>query len=250
MKWLTMLCLFILIVMPVGMANAMNLGERAGHFNVTNYIGPVHHVDSANLYGKLEKAYDSVNGYFGTCPDRIEVIIVDNPDMDKVGKQVDSFSAWNKLFSAIVLRRSVVENNKTFPIIAEHEMTHLAINDILHKKDSREFQWMEEGICTLVSKEQLDDVDVSTYIVSHGFLNTSEIYDAIKNENCSISKNGYMQSYCLVKYIVQRYGMQAIINMLECPDVSFAQAFRRCTGEDFNKLYSEWENNVKASASG
>jgi hypothetical protein len=107
---------------------------------------------------------------------------------------------------------------------------------------------MEEGICMAVSKEPLDDAEVSRYIVSHGFLNTSEIFSAIKSEDVSISKNGYMNSYSLVRYIVHRYGINILINMLECPDTSFDKTFRQYTGEDFPTFYNEWKDNIKTTS--
>jgi hypothetical protein len=244
MRWPAVACIFILLVLLAGASNA-----AAGHFTITYTIGSPHEMDDSRLLKVLEGAYDRVNGCFGTCPGHVEVIIVDDKAMDEeAGEQVDAFSAWNKMMSAMVLRQNALKNI-SLPVVVEHEMTHLAINDILCKKDPREFQWMEEGICTFVSKEPLGDTDVSKYIVGHGFLDTGDIRDAIKNENCTISKNGYMQSYSLVKHIVQRYGMSAVINMLECPETGLDEAFRQCTGEDFRTFYEEWEKGVMTAAS-
>lgn len=250
MRWSAATCIFVLLVMLAGTANAVNAGERARHFTITYTTGSTHEMDDSSLLEVLGRAYDRVNGCFGTCPGHVEVIIVDDKAMDEeAGKQVDAFSAWNKMMSAVVLRQEALKNKSSLPVVVEHEMTHLAINDILHKKDPRDFQWMEEGICTLVSKEPLDEANVSKYIVSHGFLDTSNIPGAIKNENCSISKNGYMQSYSLVKRMVQRYGFDIIIDMLECPEAGLDEAFRQCTGEDFRTFYEEWEKDVMTAAS-
>lgn len=247
MRWLAVACI-LLLVMPTCAANAMNPGQIS-HFAVTYYNEPEHNTDNANFLDALERAYDHVNRSFGTCPRHVDVIIVDNKAMDSVGEQVDSFSAWNKLYSAIVLKQGTLKDNGSLRVLAEHEMTHLAINEILCKKDPGEFRWMEEGICMVVSKEPLQDADVSKYIVSHGFLNISEIFSAVKDENCNISKNGYMQSYSLVRYIVKRHGIGAVIHMLESPETSFDKAFRQCSGEDFRTFYKEWENYVKSTAS-
>ncbi len=243
-------CILLLFVLSAVAANAEAMGDTPGHFTVTYTDPAADHINNAELLNILERAYGQVNGQFGTCSDHVEVIVITDRDMDdKAGKQVDSFFAWNKQLSAIVLRQSTLKNITSLPVIAAHELTHLAINDILCKKDPREFHWMEEGIAMAVSKEPLADTDVSDYIVSHGFLNTSETYKAIKDENCSISKNGYMNSYSLVKYIVQRYGIGAVINMLECPEASFDKAFQQYTGEDFPQFYAEWKKSVLATAS-
>jgi hypothetical protein len=248
MKWGMVACILLLLAMPIATASAAATGEGSGHFKVT-YADPLARpADNDSFPGVLEGAYDHVNGYFGTCPDHVEVIVIDDKDMDKVGKEVDSFFAWNKQLSAIVLRRSSLKNYTLLPVLARHELTHLAINNILSKKDPEEFHWMEEGICMVVSQEPLKDAEVSRYIVSHGFLNTSATFGAIKSENCSISKNGYMNSFSLVKYIVQKYGIATLIDILECPETSFDQAFQQNTGENFESFYDEWKNSVTKTA--
>ena len=245
MRWPAVAC--ILLIMLAGASNA---ADAARHFTITYATGSAHEMDDSSLLDVLEGAYDRVNGCFGTCPGHVEVIVVDDKAMDEeAGEQVDSFTAWNKAMSAVVLRQEALKNSTSLPVVVEHEMAHLAINDILCKKDPREFQWMEEGICTLVSKEPLCEADVSKYIVGHGFLDTPDIQGAIKNENCTISKNGYMQSYSLVKHMVRRYGMSAVINVLECPETGLDKAFRQCTGEGFRTFYEEWEKDVMTAAS-
>ncbi len=243
-----MACIFILLVLLVGAPNAAS-EDRARHFTITYTTGSPHEMDDSSLLKALEGAYDRVNGCFGTCPGHVEVIIVDDKAMDEeAGEQVDAFSAWNKMMSAVVLRQEALKNKSSLPVVVEHEMTHLAINDILYKKDPREFQWMEEGICTFVSKEPLGEASVSKYIVGHGFLDTSDILGAIKNENCSISKNGYMQSYSLIRHMIWRYGMSAVIDILRCPEASLDNAFRQRTGEDFRAFYADWESHVRRTA--
>lgn len=250
MKWWAVACILLLLAMHITTASAASTGEGPGHFKVT-YADPLARpADNDSLRCVLEGAYDHVNGYFGTCPDHVEVIVINDKDMDKLGKEVDSFFAWNKQLSAIVLRQGSLKNHTLLPVLAGHELTHLAINNILGNKDPEEFHWMEEGICMVVSREPLDDADVSKYIVGHGFLNTSATFGAIKSENCSISKNGYMNSFSLVKHMVQRYGIAAVINMLDCPETSFEQAFQQNTGETFESFYDEWKNSVTKTAHG
>jgi len=105
---------------------------------------------------------------------------------------------------------------------------------------------MEEGICTLASGEPMDDAEVSGYIVEHGFIDVCGIFDAIKSEDCSVSKNGYLQSYSLVKYIEVRCGFDTIKKLLACPEESLDAAFRRCAGESFASFYDGWKAHVSA----
>jgi hypothetical protein len=240
----------LLLVLYIG-AQAAAAEAINGHFTITNTTGTTGTTGTdAGLMDVLEKAYDRVDGRFGACPGHIEVIVVGDSAMDEeAGEQVDAFSAWNKAISAIILRQSAVDNRASLPLVAEHEMCHLAVNEILCKKDPAEFRWMEEGVCTLASGEPLNDADVAKYIVEHGFLGVGDIQGAVKCEHCTVSRNGYMQSYSLVKRMADKYGMKAVIGVLECPHARVDRAFLECTGEDFHAFYDAWRKDVMAAAS-
>ncbi len=188
-----------------------------------------------------------MNGLFGTCPAHVEVNIISDGAMDRVGKQVDSFSGWNREFSVVFFRNSTLQDGVLLRQLGAHELAHLAINELLFKKDPADFHWMEEGICMLASGEPLDDAELSRYIVGHGFLNAGEIFGAIKSDDCAVSKNGYLQSYSLIKYMEGRYGFDVIKKLLGCPEESLDAAFRRCTGESFASFYGDWKAHVAAA---
>lgn len=240
MGWTAVSCTMALFLLLAGTA-----GADAGHFGLT--FKDCTDTGASGLLAAIETAYGRVNGMFGTCPAHIEVVVISDGAMDRVGRQVDSFSGWNKEFSAIILRNSALTNNSSLNVVAAHELAHLAVNEILGKKDPADFRWMEEGVCTLVSKEPLDDAEVSEYIVGHGFLNAGEVYDAIKSADCAVSKNGYMQSYSLVRYMEERYGFDTVKKILECPEESLDAAFCKCAGESFASFYDDWKAHVTAS---
>lgn len=247
MKWIVAV-IGVLLVLSIGTANALGAGDNTRHFDIT-YSGGVKPSGASGLGRVLEDSYHIVNGYFGTCPPgHIKVLVVGKKAMDEIGEHVEAFSAWNNKSSAIVLRDGTLKDKKSLAVVTKHEITHLALNNILEKKDCKQFEWMQEGICMVVSEEPLSDVKISKYILSKGFMKTSEIQPAVDNDSYDISKDGYMQSYSLVKYITQRYGLNAIINMLECPETNFEKAFLMCTGEDFPTFYKEWQQNVSLTA--
>lgn len=240
MGWMAVSCSVALLILLAGNACA-----DAGHFGVTfegcrGTCGP-------GLLAVLETAYEQVNGLFGTCPAHVETVVIGDGAMDRVGKQVDSFSGWNKEFSVIILRNSSLQDRPSLRVLSAHELTHLAVNELLFKKDPAEFHWMEEGICTLASGERMDDAEVSGYILEHGFLDADGIFEAIKSEDCAVSKNGYLQSYSLVKYMEERYGFGMIKKLLECPEESFDAAYLQCAGESFASFYAEWKAHIAAS---
>ena len=239
MRWMAVVC--VLLLMAVG------VGEKTDHFNVKyedmKYLSPG--------TGKvLEKAYEKVNGYMGTLPASIKVVVVDNDKMDKIGKQVEAFSAWNSQSSTIVLREETVKDKQSLPVVATHEICHLALNKILEDKDEDSYRWLEEGTSMVMSDEPLDDVKVSKYIVSHGYLNTTEIADAVDSKNYNVTKNGYLQSFSLCKYLVGKYGMQALVDIVKSPSVSFNDAFNKRTGTDFKTFYEDWTKDVQTVAAG
>lgn len=237
MKWMALVC--VLLLMAVG------VGEKTDHFNVKyedmKYLSPG--------TGKvLETAYHKVNGYLGTLPPSIKVVVVADEKMDKVGKHVEAFSAWNSQSSTIVLRDETVKDKQSLPVVATHEICHLGLNEILNNKEENGYSWMEEGICMVISDEPLDDVKVSRYIVSHGYLNTKEIGDAVDSNNYNVTKNGYLHSFSLCKYIAKTYGMKTLVDIVKSPGMSFDDAFFRYTGTDFKTFYEDWVRHVQKVA--
>jgi hypothetical protein len=176
--------------------------------------------------------------------------VVDGDDMDNVGKHVEAFSAWNSKSSTIVLRGETLKDKKSLGVVAKHEICHLALNDIIEKKGSHDYAWMEEGTCMVVSKESLDEQKISKYITSHGFMSLPEIAKAIDSDDYAVCKNGYLQSFSLCKRITERYGMSTLVNIIKSPNTNFEQAFRRYTSQDFGQFYREWKASVEAKAKG
>jgi hypothetical protein len=248
--WMAVGCALLVLLMGMatlsGTAGAMNIGERTKHFDVYYANTP----PDSGIGPALEDAYNEINGYYGNLPGRIKVLVVGKKTMDQVGEHVEAFSAWNKKSSTIVLREETIKNKKSLDVVARHELCHLGLNDILARKQSKDFSWMEEGVSMVFSKEPFSDLKVSKYIVGKGFLTPKEIADAVASDNYNISKNGYMQSYSLVKYMAKRFGANAVIRILKCPETNFEKAFITNTGVDFGTFYGQWQAYVKNTASG
>jgi hypothetical protein len=198
----------------------------------------------------LEDCYNLVNSYFGNLPKSIKVVVIDGEEMDNIGKHVEAFSAWNQKSSTIVLRDKTLKDKKSLGVVATHEITHLALNDIIVKKGGNDFDWLEEGTCMVVSKEPLDDVKVAKYIVANGFLDLPGIAKAIDSDEYAITKNGYLQSFSLCKFIAGRFGVKTLINIIKCPSTNFQEAFRKNSGTAFQPVYDEWKASVEAKSHG
>lgn len=239
MKWMALVCI-VLVLMA-------SIGERTTHFSI-KYSDSREFTPGTGRV--LEDCYRLVNSYFGNLPRSISVIVIDGEEMDNVGKHVEAFSAWNKKSSKIVLRDKTLKDKKSLAVVATHEITHLALNNILERKGGNEFAWMEEGICMVISKEPLDDVKVAKYIVSHGFMDLQEIADAIDSDDYPTCKNGYLQSFSLCKYIAERFGIQALIDIVKSPTADFERAFLESTGTSFGPIYNAWKASVEATARG
>jgi hypothetical protein len=245
--WMAVFCIALLLL--AGTASALTPGETTRHFDIF-YANPSAENGYTGLGQTLESSYGEINELLGTCPGHIKVLVVGKKTMDQVGEHVEAFSAWNNKSSAIVIREESLKNKKSLQVVCEHEICHLGLNYILAKKSSKDFSWMEEGVCMVFSKEPFSDIKVSKYILGKGFLAPSEITEAVNNENYNITKNGYMQSYSLIKYMVQKYGADTVVDMLKCPDTSFEKAFQDNTGADFNTFYRQWQIWVKNTAAG
>jgi hypothetical protein len=246
-RWIAVGC--IILIALAGTASAMNVSEHTKHFDIA-YSNPPSIPGTNGLGQTLENSYKEINDYYGSAPEHVKVLVVGKKTMDEVGQHVEAFSAWNKDSSAIVIREDTMKDKKALDVVTKHEISHLCINNILMNKESKQFSWMEEGICMVLSKEPFSDAKVSKYILGKGFLMPQEIADAINNDNYNITKDGYMQSYSLVKYIVRRFGVEALVDMLKCPETNFEKAFSEKTGEDFGTFYQQWKSFVRMSAFG
>jgi hypothetical protein len=237
----------IILMLFTSTANALTAGDQTRHFNIV-YGSGLEPSDGKSLGQTLENAYDLINGYYGTLPDQVKVLVVGQAAMDEIGEHVEAFSAWNPKSSSIVLREETLDKQPSLDVIVRHELSHLGINNILCKKDSTEFQWMQEGLCMVLSQEPLSDKKVSKYIMTQGFLSPPEIADAVKNEKYNITRDGYLQSWSLIDYMITEFGAQRVIDMLRVPDSNFDAAFKQNTGIDFDTFYRQWEDHVKDAA--
>lgn len=247
MKWMVLACITLLVLtlaVVTGPAAAAS-GEKTSHFTI-KYSSPP---SSAPGIGKvLEDSYHAVNNLVGHLPSTIKVVVVDNDAMDTYGKHVEAFSAWNNKSSTIVLRDETLKDKKSLGVVSRHEICHLGLNNILEKKDERQYAWMEEGVCMVISNEPLDDVKVSRYIVSNGFMGLPEIAKAIDSENYSICKNGYLQSFSLSKAIAKEFGDKTLVDIIKSPEPSFESAFKKSTGMEFARFNDDWKAAVKSKA--
>jgi len=239
MRWVALVCVLLFI--------AVGIGEQTEHFNIRYNDFYQSNSDTGKV---LENAYNDVNMYLGTVPPSIKVIVVDKDRMDAVGNHVEAFSSWSRRSSSIVLRDETLKDPKSLSVVAKHEICHLGLNNILESGGEGRFGWMEEGICMVISREPLDDLKVSKYIVSKGFLNTSEIAVAVDSKDYPVCKNGNLQSYSLCKYIAMRYGIRTLIDIIKSHDKSFEASFRTCTSRDFASFYEGWKMYVENTAAG
>jgi hypothetical protein len=223
------------------------IGEKTTHFSVKYDES----TDFSPGCGRtLEDCYKVINGYFGNLPKSITVTVIDGAKMDSIGQHVEAFSAWNSKSSRIVLRDKTLKDKKSLGVVATHEICHLALNDILEKKGGHDYAWMEEGTCMVLSKEPLDDVKVAKYIVANGFMDLPGIAKAIDNDEYAITKNGYLQSFSLCKYIKDHFGVQALVNIIKNPSPDFKTAFLKATGKKFNGVFDDWKASVEAKSHG
>jgi hypothetical protein len=248
MKWMVLVCITI-AALALAMAPCQGavaaIGEKTGHFTI-KYDSPEAFTPGTGKV--LEDSYHKVNGLIGHLPSSIKVLIVDGGRMDDYGKHVEAFSAWNSRSSTIVLREETLKDKKSLGVVATHEICHLGLNSILQGKDAGEYEWMEEGICMVVSDEPLDDVKVARYIVSKGFMDLPEITRAIDCDDYSVCKNGYLQSFSLCRHITRIFGTDALIDIVKSPDPDFKRAFKTRTGVDFTAFYNGWKSMVRSRA--
>lgn len=231
------------LIILIAMAGAMAGTAQASHFTIS-YSEAMPFSMHDSLEDSLEGAYNDIQSYVGGVPANVRIVVVSEDKMDKMGKHVEAFSAWNKKASAIVIREETLKDKKELDVVLRHEMCHLALNNILAGKEGGEYEWMEEGICMVLSKEPLSDSRVAKYILEKGFLSTDGITAAVDSDDYSQAKNGYLQSFSLCKYIAAQFGPETLVNIFKSKDSDFERSFYYNTGVDFSSFYQGWKTYV------
>lgn len=143
--------------------------------------------------------------------------------------------AWkNKLMIVSPNASGLPHNFDGMIKVAVHELTHIAVWSI-NPHTCRIPLWLNEGLALYearqITDEELDYLRNAAEIphlndLQKGFLSFGE-------------KNGYLYSFSIVQFIMNRYGFESLIALIKEPG-----KFQRIFGIDEKRFESEWKNSI------
>lgn len=143
--------------------------------------------------------------------------------------------AWkNKLMIVSPNAPGLPHNYDGMIKVAVHELTHIAIWSI-NPHTGRIPTWLNEGLA-LYEAQQITDEQLNH------LRNTTEIphLNDLQKEFLSFGqKNGYLYSFSIVQFIMNRYGLEALIALIKGPG-----KLQKVLGIDENHFESEWKNSM------
>lgn len=190
----------------------------------------------------MEPCYDHINGYFHALPEKISVEIIGQKTMVEI-VEAEAFSLNN--VDKIVFQDASLKNLKKFKGEINHELTHQAINNIFTEKNGKEYMWMHEGLAQIMGNDPcVPDLQGVIFIKKYGFIDLGDIYQEFHADTDNEIGNAYYQSYSLCKFILDRYGMDSLIDIVKSPEPRFTRGFEKVTGDDFETVYADWQRSI------
>lgn len=161
----------------------------------------------------------------------VKTPIVLIPDQEK--SDYSQFGGVIRVTEKIVNEEKAKEDE-----ILAHEYTHILIRDLT--RDNM-LCWLQEGIAEYVEAEvsgkppyYIDKVEIKEY--------TYNVRELENNFSAIPSKEGYGQGYLTVKFIVEKYGEIALLNIIdELKDERIKEetAFKKVLGLNYEELHEK-----------
>lgn len=147
------------------------------------------------------------------------------------------------IFSPMVFEKLTPYKKSDIVPIVVHETAHTFVSQI----NKRCFYWINEGICQFVEKRKFDK-PISKKEWSW-FKKNDILTDAEISWPAIIEHEGYKISFFLTKYIIKKYGKEAVIKLLEIrrdsKDKKLKQKMGKILGGDLDNFLAEFEKTIE-----
>lgn len=191
--------------------------------------------DDLYFLQKIARAAEKI--YLPTCQkmhytktEKTPIIILH----DKNNREYNQFGGTIRITEKIVNEDKINEEE-----VICHEFTHVLVRDLTRANMLR---WLDEGIAEYIEAQVFNKKPYSISETAEIKNYTYNVQELETNFSQIPDEQSYGQSYLTIKYIVDKYGENAlfnIINNLKDERVKEETAFKRVIGLDYSQLYNE-----------
>ena len=223
------------------------------HFYIQFEGNKQNEVKINNINKALEDAYSSVGGYFNYLPE-IQIPVVLYSDDQFKGLRGASQSETGHFDGKIRLPLEIVKAGESaIRRIIFHEYTHVVITMLSEGKAPL---WLNEGFAQITLADQTDEskeTRIKNFAVAGAAFDMTEIDKAFSDKSASaiaIRLKAYDQSYSFTKFLVEKYGIEKIMEMM-----TLLKSGKRINDilssnleTDYGRLEDEWQQSISQTA--
>lgn len=205
-------------------------------------------------FQNLTKEYHKLIDFFGVQPPKIKIqLLYDREEMDKhwgtkspswLQAMVDNHDPYLiYIFSPLVFEKVTKKKKEEILPTIVHEAAHTFVSEM----NDRCFAWANEGICEFVTgKDSYGKIEKDNWL---WFKNNDVLFDPAIDWSELTGHQGYAISYRLIKYIVEKYGKDAVFSIIRIkrvPDKDLKKKMGQLLGGSFDRFVEDFEDTIKA----
>jgi len=200
-----------------------------------------------------ERSFEQVSGQLGHAPTKkIRMVLCSSAETFN-GMTKGKFPEWGAAFAIpsenlIILKSPrLLKRNVSFTEVITHEVTHIILHSFVGK--ARIPRWLDEGFAMYQSREWRIG---NSWIVGRAALSNSlhdlgdlEVAFPRSEDEANLA---YTESFLAVAYIIQQFGKQALIKLLQEVESSgdMEQAMRKTMGIGYERFKRDWMEYTKS----
>jgi hypothetical protein len=229
-----------------------------GNFDVC--YGPGSAGDAGVVSDSASRAYADVSAFFHNVPFHPDIIVVSTQEeyegILNAGSLPDYSvsSGWGDGDkSAVVIKRPEMVPN--FQVAMAHEMTHIATRSYIRGYKYGLPEWFSEGLAVYVSGDlpaakrgMIEDKCRNGELMSIDELDRVHRFSSTSEVTADEVSTAYTQAGMLVEYIADKYGDDALLDMLDHfgPVGDLDAIFVASLGDIPEGVNRQWQNELKA----
>ena len=201
-----------------------------------------------DLIKPIETSINELNNIFGKINKKLRIYLFNNKEDLLFYSGAYHFPSWVGGFAAQNLIY-YQKGSKTHKRIT-HELCHLYLQ---HFSKSKLPTWLSEGFCEYVNFGD-NQKEFIKLMETKDLIPFKKLYDCgkmslLKYDQSPLDKNiCYHQSHNIVRYLINKFGLEKVMNLINSEYDNFDKYFRKIIGKEFSEIEKEWQaifKNVK-----